>query len=270
MNNVFVYFSDLHLEFIFNKPEKYEFVFEEIDRIKNENPNSAINVLAAGDISVSGKSYTNDFFDRLCSMVDEVFYCYGNHEYYGNSIMNTLFDFKRKFSDYYDNLHVMEDNIYETEDYVVISSTLWTNYDNNNPAAIFEAGRVMNDYKKIRIHKTESRKVRALDLIGVNRQSEQYIFNMIKAYKNTNRKVIVMTHHSPVNIYDYPLRGVDFAFCNEYENRISYEECPDYWIFGHVHNTYQGDIGDCRLLAHCIGYEHEYDNYTKTLPYFTI
>ncbi|ASV44264.1 hypothetical protein PBI_SCTP2_249 [Salicola phage SCTP-2] len=266
-NKIFIYFSDLHLDV--GNPNRHDHIFEAIEKISKKNINCEINILLAGDLCEARNIDTMiSFFETLSPMVDRIFYSFGNHEYHHNTVDTVIDETKSIISKHFDNVCILENEIFEDEEFVIIGSVFWTNYDNNNVRCMKIAEDCLNDFNTINCNTSNIRRIKPIDIIGLHNQSYYYIENSINKYSDTDKTIIVMTHHSPINCHNRNLEGLDYAFCNEYENKIAYGGLePSYWIFGHTHVQYDQNIGNCRILSNGLGYDHELH---KNVKWFTI
>lgn len=272
MNTIYLYFSDLHLEhYGKKKKEAVRFIMNEVVWFRENHPGKAIHVIAAGDISIANKSYTYEFFDELCSLADNVFYVFGNHEYYGDAYKSGIRDFKEKYANGVENLHVLQDDTVEYDDHVVIGSTLWTDYNGRDYTVMSAASTGMNDYKKIRLYKTKGVKLSPFDIVDDNMRSKNYIFSQTKKYSEEGKKVIVVTHHAPVcTRYHKEKQLLDYAYHNNFETKLAFDIAPDFWIFGHTHQKFNQDVGDSKILSNALGYPDQLEEDEKYLAYFEV
>lgn len=261
------YVSDLHLEF-FNYPN-----FE-------NDPGGDVLILA-GDIvcarylranrtdpeSRSIKKYlTTKFRDQLTSKYRNVLYVPGNHEYYGSTFSDVVPLLTEWFStNGFDNLVVIDNNHIVIDNVVFVGQTLWTDYNNNDYWAMFDSGRVMNDYRAIRLDDRQT--ITPEFLYQRHVFSKQYLDQTIRLYPNAD--VCVVSHHGPsLRTLNREHRGtsVDFAYASDLEQWIGDRPQIRYWVCGHSHQTAAFDVLNTTVVQNCRGYpgEHTFRNFNGT------
>lgn len=250
----FYYISDIH-----NEVRKDNNEFYLLPKIEDEAKSYLI---LAGDIDKlrTSKNINESltlFLKDVVFRFKAVFYVFGNHEYYGstiNHIEHKIRDLKNQLKA--DNFYILNNDIYEHNDFVIIGSTLWTNFDNNKNVMFNVEDKFtgMRDYRKIKFKNNSNySKLKARNIFDINFQSKQFIFDAIKKHKN--KKVIVITHHAPTKDFTFK-DGFESAYGNSYEQEIL-ETKPDFWIHGHIHTRVQFKIGDTTILSNPLGYNNQ-------------
>jgi predicted phosphohydrolase len=127
--------SDLHLEFA---------------PLKLTNTENADVLILAGDICVV-KHLVNylDFFKNCSEQFKHVLYVVGNHEHYNYMFNNTVKDLKEALSAW-ENIHVLDNEVFEVDNYTFIGSTLWTDMNNECPLTMNAASFAMPDFKIVK------------------------------------------------------------------------------------------------------------------------
>jgi hypothetical protein len=223
------------------------------------------------------KRYT-EYADRFTRFVKEELSKYekryvlaGNHEYY-HGIMNfvneDLFEFYRK-----NNVTFLNPGMVEVSDKVfLIGTTLWTDMYKEDPMAMGHARRSLNDFcGMIEVADGQGlafnkRLFTPQDSVDLHKQS---LVAINTAYKNAvdlgAKKVIVATHHAPTG------QSVDDRYAGSIINACYHSELGDFildrpliqnWIHGHMHNTNDYMVGQCRVQSNPRGYHgdnHRFD-----------
>lgn len=255
-------FSDLHLEFGgFDIPS----LPDDKDTL----------LLLAGDIAIGKKKHT--YLDFLADAVDQfrkIIYIPGNHEYYHGShkvtwnrmqehMVEKLRD--QGFDAY---LHMINMRTVVDGDVVIIGATMWTDFDRQHPLTMEKARTYMNDYKAIRRGDEKNDyagRLRPMDVLKEHNQAKVFIFEECRKWKAEGKKVIVMTHHAPsFQSIHKSFKGDEMNGC--YASELAYDImdlddlglAPDFWVHGHVHNTFDYNIGSTRVLVNPRGYT-DYD-----------
>lgn len=181
-------------------------------------------ILNAGDMYSSYKPF---------ELEDNEIYVPGNHDYY--------------FSD----KHPIEDGIrYHAlnDEWVCLSVTLWTELSKDGLVGYKDW---MNDCRCItgwkplinnEVHHAQLRQLKdTLELIG-------------------DKKVIIMTHHSPSfksvspRFFGHPMNS---AFHNNLDGFIKDNPNIKYWVHGHTHARLDYNIGETRVICNPLGYSGE-------------
>jgi Icc-related predicted phosphoesterase len=129
-----------------------------------------------------------------------------------------------------------------------VGATLWTNF-NNNKASEKVAAKYIADFKRIKGFSTDN--ARAL-------YNKHYDF-----IKNTTSDLptVVVTHFMPSKLAvhprwareDYPIKQLNDYFANDLDDLILTNQ-PNYWLFGHTHDSINTKLGDTKLIANPFGY----------------
>jgi len=229
--------SDLHLEF-----ECYTYPEVECDV-----------VILAGDIHTK----TQGIQWAMENIPDKpVIYIAGNHEYYGKTypkLIDTAKEVARG-----SNVHLLENEVLTLNGVNFLGCTLWTDFElfGDPRIAGYHCQQAMNDYRKIKKLPGYS-KIRSIDVAGIHRESKAWLTKELEARKS--QKNVVVTHHGP------SLKSVSAEFQNDlttaaYVSQLESfieEYTPSCWLHGHMHNSSDYLIRDCRVLCNPKGYPGE-------------
>jgi Icc-related predicted phosphoesterase len=247
--------SDIHLEFE-DRPNY------RLDLLNRDNIDLLI---LAGDISTPHMWKQNHdnfvrriedeqlaFFRDVSERFPKVFYIPGNHEHYHGDINETTNILKDKLSKF-NNIFVDEQLVVTGDDFVVIGTTLWTDFEKGNPNSLIYANMGMNDFG--RLIKSGRGKFRALDAAQKHNDAIIFLEANLEGYKDVKTKIVV-THHLPSlqvispGFRDDRLNG---AYASNLDWLIE-KHNPDYWIHGHSHPPIDLTIGKTRLMRNPRGY----------------
>lgn len=236
--------SDLHNEFgTFDVP---------VMPLENEQV-----LILAGDVDLM--SYKDRYIDFLFKMADrfqKVLVVPGNHEFYHGDMD---YDLKRIIEEIddskYNNIHIMDDDVIDIDGVIFIGSTLWTDLNNNNVMVSREATSYMNDFLVIKV---EDEPFNIIQWKSMNEVSRIFIINNLEKYKD--KKCVVITHHAPsmLSVADaFKGETLNYAYVNTGLEDIILDYEPELWIHGHMHNTFDYNIGDSktRVICNPRGYE---------------
>lgn len=217
-------------------------------------------LLLPGDLGETCRTSYGEHVKILADKYKEVLLVPGNHEYYKSNIHKTHRRLQ-ELDDSIENFHFLQDNFRIFEDVMIIGSTLWTDFDGNNPLTRYLASVEMNDYKHIRhgpITTPWQRKLRPEDVEAMHHISKTYIKNAVDTEREIcdTLKVLVMTHHAP-SFQSVPehyigdkLNGCYCSFMDYYVGDLN----PNVWVHGHIHNNSDYMIGDTRVICNPRGY----------------
>lgn len=242
--------SDLHNEF-----EHYTYQKVECDV-----------VILAGDIHTK----TQGVQWAIESIPDTpVIYVAGNHEYYGKTYPK-LIDAAKEMAEG-TNIHVLENEVATLGNVNFLGCTLWTDFELYGDPRIagYHCQQAMNDYRKIKKLPSYS-KIRSIDVAGIHRESKAWLAKELEARKS--QKNVVVTHHgpSPKSVSaEFQNDLTTAAYVSQLESFIE-EYTPSCWLHGHMHNSSDYLIGDCRVLCNPKGYFGEENPEFKPFAVFEI
>jgi predicted phosphodiesterase len=229
-------FSDLHLEFN-NKP------IVKCVKICMKNPTKYI--VLAGDIT-----NFEDRFEDFSILIEElkkysktIIYILGNHEYYkihGRKSDEVIYLYRELCKDL--GIIFLENESYESDDYVFYGATLWANFSET-------AFKMIND----------SQSFSSVDLINdIHKKSVYNIESFIKDY-SSKKPLIMITHHMPsFSLIDKKYKNykeLNTAFASELDHLI--RNPITHWIYGHTHTPNETIINNVKLLCNPHGYPGE-------------
>ena len=228
---------DLHIEFEF-----YD--------IKHNNSDV---VVLAGDIHVRDKGLRW----ALDNIKDKpVIYVLGNHEYYGKAYPKLVMSLKEMTKD--TNVTILDRGVVTIDGVNFLGCTLWTDFELFVDPRLtgYQCQQIMTDYKKIRLSPKFS-KLRTIDVASIHHQSIGWIKQQLEEKRGMTN--IVITHHGP-SIQSLPDKCAvdtsDAAYVSRLDSMVkSYK--PSLWIHGHLHNSSDYFIEDCRVICNPLGYPGE-------------
>jgi predicted phosphodiesterase len=285
--------SDLHLEF---------------GDLKITNDEGADVLILSGDILVEsdldifdrrqmemgfmrGKSRIyHRFFDTVCAEFPHVIYIAGNHESYHGDIAETYAGLKRKLG-HHENLHILDKETFELDDYVFVGGTLWTDMNRNDPLTLEYIRHSMNDfriiansarktYRKVPLYQKDENEKYVLDdngryiQVGMKMKEEDSVFSPQDAVDEhvkclaviddvyydmpEHKTMIVVGHHTPTHKSCHPRYAHEDLMNGGYHSNLS-EFILDrprikLWTHGHTHDDFDYMVGDCRVVCNPRGY----------------
>lgn len=231
--------SDLHTEFIRGNVK---------DKLKQLVAPSDTLVLA-GDIAM-GRNNVLEIVRFFSGYYKDVIYIPGNHEYYSGLTLGA-FDvrFKNRLPA---NVHFQNPGQIVIDNVEFLCATLWTNF-REDPLAERAARNGINDFSRIAELSTNKMKSEFYQHLAMLK----YFYN----HRDQAKKQVFITHFMPAVECIAP-RWRDAGnllnkyFANDLGEWIkTLDSC--HWLFGHTHDSVDVTMGQCRLLAHPLGYPNE-------------
>ena len=244
--------SDLHLEF-----EDYVV------------PQSTADVLVlAGDVCVVSALNNaehklhqrfHDFFKRCSQQFKHVVYVLGNHEFYHGDFDLSIELCKQQLQQYH-NIHVLECDTVSIPDnngvlYTFAGCTLWTDMNNADPDVQLRLQYTLNDFRIIKHNK------RALSTVSAHlRHQRSTEFLLESGVGSYTKNLVVVTHHAPSFKSIHKKYANDFAlncgFASKLDQLVETIE-PQLWLHGHMHNSFDYNISNTRVVCNPRGYPGE-------------
>lgn len=219
--------------------------------LKLPDPASYEVVILAGDIhvGVKGLYWAEKTFSK------PVLYLPGNHEYYGNRLERMAVEMRACAKEL--GIHYLDNDVLELDGVRFIGSTLWTDFElfgSDMPAiskALHAAKNGISDFNGTIIYGTTGW-YRPEQSVTLHRVSRQYITD--KLAKPFDGKTCVITHHLPSMRSVSPHYAGDVlsaAFASNLDHLVVQ---ADTWIHGHTHDTFDYELGKCRVVCNPRGY----------------
>ena len=229
--------SDLHLEFI-----QREFPGE---RLISPAHGADLLVLA-GDIG-NGTQAINLFQDWPVP----VLFLAGNHEFYGHSIQQMRVDLRKAAAG--TSITFLDNNSVDLGGVRFLGTTLWTDYRlalNRTQRQLMEQAELsINDHRQIVC--LEGRFTAAMAL-AEHELSRAWLGSELE--RPYDGKTVVITHHGPHPLSVHPRYAgdpVNAAFVSDLSELLPK---ADLWLHGHVHDSFDYKVGECRVVANPLGY----------------
>lgn len=241
-------YSDLH-----NDSTRRAGLGDWYDIPKTMNEKDTILILA-GDID-DEIYYLCGFLDSLVDRFKYVILVNGNHEYYRYDmeyVSDRLYEVHLR----HENFILLDNEMFETDNYIFVGSTLWFDVPLSNNAAVDVALNYLNDFRFIKVNETGEKL--DMELARSFNKNAKWMFGEAGKYqrsRNTGKKLVAISHHCPTMELVRPEFAGD-PFNHVFHNMGMEETISlyDYWIYGHNHDTVDVEIEGCNLLSNALGY----------------
>lgn len=248
------YTSDVHLE------------FGDMDLVNKDNADVLI---LAGDICTPhywNKNHNGSvrkmkdqqvaFFRRVSEQFPKILYIAGNHEHYHGDVNETWKILDAELSQF-SNIIYGDKIVTAIDDVLFLGTTLWTDFDNNNPISMSLAGGGMNDFRLVT---NNDDYFKPQDAYAIHQKDKEFLIENLAYYADVKTKIVI-THHLPSfqaiapGFRDSRLNGAYASDLDQFMNDWK----VNYWIHGHSHPPLNMMVGDTRLLRKprgYVGHEH--------------
>ncbi len=230
--------SDLHLDLLHRRFPEFRAV----------QPTDADVLVIAGDIH-RGAQAIGAFRDWPVPVI----YVHGNHEFYGGSLDMVVQELRKESANA--NVHYLERDEQIVNGVRFLGCCLWTNFrlmPDMMEQAMQESDRCLMDCR--RISREDGSGFSAAASIEVHLASLSWLTQ--KLDEPFGGKTVVVTHHAPhPNSIHARFAGslLNAAFVSDLTPLLQ-ERQPDLWIHGHVHDSFDYQIGRTRIIANPRGY----------------
>ena len=232
--------SDLHLEFIFRTFPKARVV---------QPAHDADLLILAGDIHLADWA-----IDAFCDWTKPIICVIGNHESYGGDLPAVISNIRERSAR--TNIHFLENNSLIINGVRFLGATLWTDYrimDHrySQAAAMDACESGLNDHTQIRLNGGPFRPAEALIF---HQHSRAWLAKELMSTPLCVDKTVVISHHGPhphslhARYENNPMNG---GFVSNLRDLVVQ---ADFWIHGHVHDSFDYEVGKCRVMANPAGY----------------
>lgn len=209
-------------------------------------------VVLAGDIHTKARApawAANTFPDI------PVMYVSGNHEFYGEAL-DRMGQAIRLECAKHPNLHYLDCDEYVLQGVRFLGVTLWTDFllfgSDLRCDVMADAGKVMNDYQRIRLASAGYRKLRPADTAQLHAEQRAWLEG--KLSEPFTGPTVVITHMAPSRqsvAPEYASDPVSGAFASDLDDLVRQATL---WVHGHTHTSFDYPFGQCRVVANPLGY----------------
>ena len=248
------YTSDVHLEFgdieLLNKDNVDVLILAGdicTPHYWNKNHNATVRQMKNKQVA---------FFRRVSEQFPRVLYLAGNHEHYRGDV-NETWNILHENLNQFPNIICGDKVVTAIDDVLFLGTTLWTDFNNNNPNTMIMARMGMNDFRLIT---NNDEYFLPQDAYEIHQKDKAFLLKNLGYYADVKTKIVI-THHLPSfqaispGFRDSELNGAYASDLDQFMNDWK----VNYWIHGHSHPPLDMMIGDTRLLRKprgYVGHEH--------------
>jgi Icc-related predicted phosphoesterase len=206
------------------------------------------------------------FFKTQCAKFGKVYYIMGNHEHY-HGIFDYTAEILREFLEGTNVTLLDNEFVALNDEWQLFGGTLWTDYNNNDWFARNTAKDRMSDHMIIKKLLPQSKKnpygepfgrFLPTDAYDEHKKTLDALQNGLYEWKQIDKKTIVMTHHAPTFQSVHPRFAGDelnYAYATDLSEMIMDNPNIKYWLHGHMHDTHDYNVGECRVVCNPRGYQ---------------
>ena len=212
-------------------------------------------LVLAGDICVASDFQDNitkytarykSFFRQCSENYNRVFYVMGNHEHYCGDVTQT----KGIIEEYlYPNITLLDNKAVRYNDMLFVGGTMWTNFYNGDHVEMLQAQYAMNDYECVKVG---DNRMTPGDTLSMHDEAVEFFDCITRGEDN----VFMITHHAPSfkSCVGSRVKNMKSAYASDLSQFILNRPQIKYWAHGHIHESLDYRIGQCRVMCNPRGY----------------
>jgi predicted phosphodiesterase len=192
-----------------------------------------------------------------------VIYVAGNHEFYGEDEGRGVEKAKQAAAG--TSVHVIQNETVRIGTVTFACATLWVDFAllGDQRRAMAVAGDRMNDFRRIR---TKGYIERFRPHHALARHMESRSFLEAELRKEHPGPLVIVTHHAPHSAQIDPHHAPPDILDSAYRSDLTHLMVPapddgrgplrpaNLWVYGHTHESFDGKIGDTRVVSNGKGY----------------
>lgn len=212
-------------------------------------------VILAGDISRPKEALA-----WASRFTQPVLYVPGNHEFYGNSLGDTLAELRHYAQG--TSVHVLDNEEIVLEGIRFLGSTLWTDFNLYGQGAvrdqaINQALALIRDFAAIKSDAVPGAPMSPAELETMFSANRQWLQSKLEA--SFDGPTVVITHHAPSIKSIHPrFEGslINTCFVSDSEYLMNADRAA-LWIHGHTHDSFDYQVDGTRVICNPRGYARD-------------
>ena len=233
--------SDLHLDIWGDTAPGYDMSISQPDL-----------VVLAGDIHKGDKAIA--WAARQFAGIP-VLYVHGNHEAYGLCLEDMQADIALACSKT-SNVHFLHGSEFQLAGVRFLGASLWTDFclfgESERPYAMLAAADVMADYRRIRLAGDGQRQLQPADTALIHARQKAWLSKELD--KEFAGPTVVISHMAPSMQSVAPMYAKELSSAAFASNLEELAAKADLWIHGHMHDSFDYQLGKCRVICNPCGY----------------
>jgi hypothetical protein len=198
-----------------------------------------------------------NFFEFCSKEYENVLYISGNHEYYRGYI-DKIDDIIRDALKFLPNVHFLNNQKWEKDGVTFLGGTLWTDVNHNNPITEQYLMNGMNDFRLVNWKKDGyGGRFRPSDAAALHRKTLKFFDEASAGLDN----VVIMSHHAPSFMSVHPKyhneTQMNYGYYSSLDGFIIERPQIKLWTHGHMHDCFDYNINDTRVVCNPRGYNDE-------------
>jgi hypothetical protein len=206
-----------------------------------------------------------DFFQRVSFQFKHVIYVMGNHEHYHGKFDKSA-EIIRTAIGYLNiqNIHLLDCDTKEIDGVHFVGGTMWTDCNKGDALTLYHLEQCMTDFRVIRIAAENFKKFLPIRTVKEFTKTRDY-FKTVIGNLPEDAKIVVCSHHAPSHLSIHEIYKNDTLMNGGYSTDMSefILDRPQIqaWTHGHMHNNFDYQIGNTRVMCNPHGYPGENDQF---------
>lgn len=240
--------SDLHFECM--KGKFYNFMDNFLEYQKREYCD--VLIIAGNTVSIDCTLYLELFLDKTRKQYDKIIFILGNREYYDHTDnkriyeiykdnwINHVQDYYKKLVRNFTNVHLLENDYIEIDNYILFGSTLFSPIDKQTHEYLSDKYFInFDEYNEL------------------YKNSKKHLENFIEINQENYKTKIIITHYIPSKNLSDAFRYSKYCsgFCADCDDLM--DNKIKYWIYGHSHILNDTFYKNTRFICSPKGYPTE-------------
>lgn len=163
------------------------------------------------------------------------------------------------------NVHYLDGDYVDIGEYIIFGGTMYSDYKlyPNQELSQRAGENYLNDFRYVYTLDKKKRVVRPVNTGDYIQWHRLFMRRLRACLKKTDKNIIVLSHFapSPKSISEKYRKGIDVAinasYCSNLEKFIMDNPRIKLWVHGHMHDSFDYTIGDCRVVCEPYGYSRE-------------